>query len=785
MGKQKDGHAVSAEPQTPDSEPERIFKKRLGEVFEGLSDGVVLYDKDDRFVMCNEAYRQSIPEVSDLLVPGTHVEDVVRAIAERGVFEDIKGNPEAFVRSRIANFKSQRAPTEYKSTDGRWFLISDNKSPSGETMVFRTDITEIKRAQEALLESERRAHNAESEATSAQAMLLDAIDGIPAMMALFDKDNNFVLCNEPYRKTLHKIADKLVPGVSFYDLSYAGAERGMVDGYQDKPEEWARLRVERFNTPHEPVLHQQMDGKWVLTADHKTRDGSTLIVRTDVTAMKEAEETASKNEERLRRSQDYARIGTWDRDLKTNELFWSDNTGPMLGYAPGAIKPSLKVYHDCIHPEDRGRVQQAIDACLSENIGIDIEYRVVWPDDSVHWLHERGDVVRDENGDDYHILGVVWDITKRKVAEDELRKLSRAVQQSPHAVFITDTKGTIEYVNHKFTELTGYSEAEALGQNPRILNTGQTPKETYADLWTTIKAGQEWRGEVMDRAKDGSHFWVSETIAPVKNEAGETTHYVAMHEDITARKQADLDLRRAVHQADVANRAKTELLANMSHELRTPLNAIIGFSDAMSQQIFGPLGNEKYSEYIDHISQSGLHLLELINDILDVSAVEAGKIELNESTVNAEELVRACLELVRHRAIEGGIHVSSEVSPDVVSLYVDERRMKQILLNLMSNAVKFTPEGGRVKLTIATDSDGNCSLTVSDTGIGMNETDLAKAMTKFGQVDSGLARKHEGSGLGLPLTQGLVDLHSGEMTIESTPDEGTTVRVLLPETRVR
>ncbi len=235
--------------------------------------------------------------------------------------------------------------------------------------------------------------------------------------------------------------------------------------------------------------------------------------------------------------------------------------------------------------------------------------------------------------------------------------------------------------------------------------------------------------------------------------------------------------------AQTSDRAKSEFLANMSHELRTPLNAIIGFSEIMKNEILGPLGTEQYREYIQDIHESGAYLLDVIGDILDISKVETGNLELAEGEADLKEVIHKSVRLVQERAQDSGVGLKIEGS-DVPVLYADERLLKQCLVNLLSNAVKFTPEGGRIEIRVDRAEGGDLIVRVSDTGIGISDEDFDKVLSPFGQVESAYSGTYEGTGLGLPITKALVELHGGSLSLESAVGVGTSVTLIFPKERV-
>jgi len=255
---------------------------------------------------------------------------------------------------------------------------------------------------------------------------------------------------------------------------------------------------------------------------------------------------------------------------------------------------------------------------------------------------------------------------------------------------------------------------------------------------------------------------------------------VSVYSDVTEIKASERKLIEARSQAELANRAKSDFLANMSHELRTPLNAIIGFSEMICAEIFGPILDQKQLEYINDIHSSGLHLLSIINDVLDMSKIEAGKLELASETVIVQRVVAEAVRMVGERARSGHLVIGTALPADDIEMSGDERAIKQIMLNLLSNAVKFSPAGGRVELRVELDAADRVILEVEDHGIGMAEDDIDRALQPFGQSRAVTTKAYGGTGLGLPITKGLVAAHGGELIIESGLGQGTRVRVVLP-----
>jgi PAS domain S-box-containing protein len=371
--------------------------------------------------------------------------------------------------------------------------------------------------------------------------------------------------------------------------------------------------------------------------------------------------------------------------------------------------------------------------------------------------------------------------------QDALREshelLLRVIDAVPVAVVATDRDGRYVFVNDWFVRGTGKKAAAIIGQRPDAVSDDQhAGEETERDR--RIIAGLEQPGtcEETVRTPKGEERVLLTTKALLKDQAGRPMLVVTVALDITERKEAELTLVAAKEEAELASRSKSEFLANMSHELRTPLNAIIGFSQVMAEEVMGPLGSPRYIGYARDICASAQHLLGIISDILDVSKLEAGKVELDEEEAEIPQIVRDVLQLVAERSRALDIAVDTDIAPRLPRYRVDSLKLKQVLLNLITNAIKFSHPGGHVELSARLVKNG-LEIAVSDHGIGMDKMEIETAVTRFGQVASTWSRRHAGTGLGLPLAIGLVELHGGRLTIESVKDAGTTVRVFLPAER--
>jgi PAS domain S-box-containing protein len=375
------------------------------------------------------------------------------------------------------------------------------------------------------------------------------------------------------------------------------------------------------------------------------------------------------------------------------------------------------------------------------------------------------------------------DVTAERQAEERLRLAEAALAAAANAIVIVGRGGEILWVNPAFTRLTGYSAAEAVGQSTRLLKSGRHDEQFYRQLWSTVLAGEVWHGETVNRRKDGTLYVEDQTIAPVRNAAGEIMHFISIKEDVSARKQAAEELVLARDAAETANRAKSTFLANMSHELRTPLNHIIGYAELLMETAAeqGPAGAAAGQD-LQFIDTAAHQLLGIISDVLELSKLEMGRVELAPEAFDPAAVVRELAAQYAPAASKNGNHLVVNLPPDLGRLQGDAVKMRRVLDNLVSNACKFT-EHGEITLAAERHLIGRAAwlkFTVADTGVGIPADKLELIFQPFVQADSAPTRKYGGTGLGLAVAHKLCELMGGEIAVKSTVGQGTLFTVLLP-----
>jgi two-component system, cell cycle sensor histidine kinase PleC len=504
------------------------------------------------------------------------------------------------------------------------------------------------------------------------------------------------------------------------------------------------------------------------------------------------------------------RCGLWDWDLACGRIFWTESMFDMLGLAPRDALLTFEEVDALVHPDDVKLSELAGGFDDAAPRSIDRAFRMRHADGGWVWLRARCELVQQAGEPGAHLIGIVIDITEHmtlaeKTAAADLR-LRDAVESISEAFVVWDSDNRLVLCNTKFQSLHGLSDDAVIPGTPyeAVVRAGTRPvvrtqaaagprlNENARTFEAKLEDGR-WLHISERRTKDGGFVSVGTDITALKR------HEEKLMESERRLMATVADLRNSQHtlerqtqqlaflaekyaeqkkQAEGANQAKSEFLANMSHELRTPLNAIIGFSEIMESGMFGPLGADKYHEYCRDIRDSGNYLLDVINDILDMSKIEAGRAKLAFEEIVLNEVLDEAIRVLSARAEEKRLLLQVDVCP-AINLRADRRALKQIALNLLSNAVKFTPEGGRVRVRGRMTADV-ALITIADTGIGIPKAALKDLGKPFEQVESQLTKRHKGSGLGLAIAKSLTELHGGTMRLRSAPSVGTIVLVRLP-----
>ncbi len=503
------------------------------------------------------------------------------------------------------------------------------------------------------IEAEERVHLANER-------LAAAIEALSEPFVLWDADDRLVVCNQSFRDINTAIQEKLVSGLVYEDYAETMLEHNLVPEAVDREEKWLTKRLEQHRNPGGPFEQLRPDGTWFMVYEQRLPDGSMVTFSADITGLKNAEAKLLESQDRI-------------RDFATSAADW------------------------------------------------------FWEQDA--------------------------DLKFTSVSEENI-------------------------------SITGLRREDHYGKTRRETGLLDVSEEDLYAHEQQLLAREPFSGFRFSRIRpDGSKVFISVSGRPIYDKDGNFAGYRGAGRDITEIVEAEKIIKQERDRAEAGSRAKSDFLANMSHELRTPLNSIIGYSQMIGDEVMGKLNNPKYIEYSKDINSSGQHLLMLINDILDISKVEAGEIDIKETEIDIQEAMDAVLVLVRIRSESKNQRLTVNVPSDLPQLHADNRMVQQIMTNLISNAIKFTPEGGNIMIGAELDTEGNIVLCVDDSGIGIATTNIDRALEPFGQIREAAELAHEGTGLGLSLSKKLTELHGGTLSIESEVGAGTRVSVRFPSDR--
>jgi PAS domain S-box-containing protein len=613
--------------------------------------------------------------------------------------------------------------------------------------------------------------------------------------ALFDQDYRLVDWDEGFGLEWSFAAPILKVGVSYSELvrsalSHPVSQQVIVNNFgREAAATRAEMRIRSFGQQRS---HQYFmaDGRILLVDERPTAAGGVRRITRDITEERHVEEALTTAEHQLQAAElegDGVRV--WLRRNADGSYFFPpvpeglirllELSGPAAGMDPMLIHTRMQTSQ-----EDQARIGMQLEQSAETLEICSIDYRVRDGQDRVRSLRQSLMPRREPDGA-VIFSGVIRDVTREREAADQVELLQSVVVHSGDSIVIFESQPPpggetkILYVNPKFEDMFGETAERVVGQPASIL---QNDARSRAGAKLLDKARYRADGRPVEfeaHGKSNRTLWVEARVETVQRLDSGVSRWVVISRDVSERKRALNELMRAKEAAEAGNHAKSNFLANMSHELRTPLNAIIGFTELIESGVARGGWKDSFAEYLQDILGSGRHLLDLINTILDLSKIESGSLTLDLGPVNVVELIRRALDVVEGMAATAGVAIETRIPDDESSIEGDFLKLKQVLLNILSNSVKFTPAGGSV--TIRVEGDQNeVVIVIADTGCGISKSDIERVLLPFVQADNSLARRFAGSGLGLAIAKEYCVLHGGQLQIESDEGAGTTVRVRLP-----
>ena len=742
------GYRGSAYDVTETQAEKQSFQRAQELIYSAMAvfdNGFLLFDSDDRLILCNDRYRQLYSEIGEIIEPGVTFTEIANAYAETQHF-DTADAKQSWIESRIDQYRNPVDAFDQKVKSGAWVRVIDQKLPDGGTVGLRVDITETKRIEEELEQAQNIAHIGSFRWDLEREQMISCSLGFARIHG--KEHSDFKLPEQNMLVGIH--ADDVAHVEQAYEASKT------TDGLYE-----VRYRIVR---PDGEIRHIIERGDTSVRRDGKVVEQ--LGTLQDVTE-------SLGIEVELENAQRIAKVGSWRWDVAGGCLMsCSPEFANIFGVPSNKIHQHLKQeFHNILHPNDRERVVEALQLYNKQPTGYEIEYRILRPDGQVRFLIERGEPTLIRNEVVLEQQGSIQDVTERVKGESEKQKseamLEAAIENVPGGFLMVDAEGRIKRFNRKFYDLYPQQQSFIKEDSPfeRLLQAG-IDRDVYQealddkDDWMQKRLArhQSESNEFIDRLSDGRSIQVALRQLPDGTRVG-------MHVDVS-------ELQRARESAEQANEAKSAFLASMSHELRTPMHGILSFAELGLKRL-DTLSQEKLHQYLKNIQISGNRLLYLLNDLLDLSKLEAGHMRLDMASVNLIELITTCLVEQNLRLSEKDLTAYFEPELDDSTCICDRNRMLQVVMNVVTNAIKFSPEAGEINIDLERTEKG-FQIRVSDQGAGIPADELDRVFDKFYQSASN--RNQSGStGLGLAVCREILTLHHGRIWAENRPQQGTTI----------